>query len=75
MTRAEHIAWCKQRALFELEQPTAGNVANALASLLSDLQKHDETRDHPALLLAGGLMLLGQLNSAEEVRKFIEGTN
>lgn len=72
MTRAEHIAWCKQRALFELER---GSPANGLASLLSDLQKHDETRDHPALLLAGGLMLLGQLNSAEEVRKFIEGTN
>jgi len=41
-TRAEHLAWCKERALAYVEQ---GDLNNAFASLISDLRKHPETED------------------------------
>lgn len=41
--RATHIAWCKQRALIYCD---TGNHLDAFASLLSDLDKHEETRTH-----------------------------
>lgn len=44
MTRAEHIAWAKARALKYLDGPDP-DPANAIASIGSDLIKHDETRD------------------------------
>ena len=42
MTRSEHLAWCKTRAL---EYCKVGNIDDALASMLSDLGKHPETVD------------------------------
>lgn len=49
-TRAEHVRWCKQRARQEYEfyLPKEGEVAarsNAIASMISDLGKHEKTRD------------------------------
>ena len=44
-TRAEHLAWCKQRALAYVEQ---GDLNNAFASMISDLRKHPETEKHGA---------------------------
>ncbi len=40
-SRAEHLAFCKRRAL---EFVDAGDLPNALTSMLSDLEKHTETR-------------------------------
>jgi hypothetical protein len=37
LTRAEHLQWAKARALEYVE---AGDLANACASMLSDLSKH-----------------------------------
>jgi hypothetical protein len=49
MTRAEHIKWCKKRAHKEYEYYKTtdphGAIANAVASMLSDLGKHAETKD------------------------------
>lgn len=45
-TRAEHMAWAKERALAELEH---GSAANALASICSDMTKHPGTND-PVLI-------------------------
>ena len=42
MTRAEHLEWAKGRALAYLER---GEPDNALASILSDLSKHEETAE------------------------------
>jgi hypothetical protein len=70
MTRAEHIQWCKTRAL---EYVDSGDLAAALASLLSDLSKHDETCGHGAMELCVALSAGGLLGSQDEVRKFIEG--
>ena len=41
MTRDEHLAWVRERALEYLE---AGDPHSAIASLISDLGKHEETR-------------------------------
>lgn len=70
MTRAEHLAWCKQRAL---EYADLGDFAGAMASMGSDLNKHPETKGH----LGTELMMLeamnGHLNTPARIRKFIEG--
>lgn len=72
ITRSEHLAWCKQRAREYLDH---GDAQNALASMLSDLGKHPETKDHIGIHLGMGLMIAGQLNTAQQVRDFVEGFN
>lgn len=69
-TRAEHLEWCKQRALEYLD---TGQLSNAVASMGSDLTKHPET-DCPDVL-----MLLALRNvidgDTEAVRRWIKGFN
>lgn len=72
MTRDEHLTWCKQRAL---EYVDAGDTANALASIFSDLRKHEEAKDHPAIELGALMLFGGHLKTVSEMRKFIEGFN
>lgn len=69
-TEKEHLAWAKQRALELLDQ---GDRRKAFLSLLSDLRKHDGTKDHPMLTLGPQLFDGGHLDSSIEMRKFIEG--
>lgn len=72
MTREEHLAWAKERAL---EYCDAGELQNAFASMGSDLNKHDELRDHAGIVLGLQLMLIGNLSTPAEMRRFIEGFN
>lgn len=72
MTRAEHLQWCKDRAL---EYINNGDITNAYASICSDLTKHEETANHAGITLGMGLMITGKLDNVEEMRKFIEGFN
>lgn len=72
MTRAEHLAWCKQRAHEYLDR---GKVGDALGSMMSDLQKHPELEDHAGINLGAMLLLGGHLSEAGEVRRFIDGFN
>jgi len=69
-TREEHLAWCKTRAL---EYVDHGDLRQALTSMGSDLTKHDETKNHPAITIMVQLMLLGKLSSSDEVTRFING--
>ena len=71
-TRAEHMDWCKKRALEYVER---GDTTNAYASMASDLKKHPETADHPAIMLGMQLMMVGDLSTPDKMRKFIEGFN
>jgi hypothetical protein len=48
MTRDDHLAWCKQRAVEYLD---SGDLANALGSFKSDLGKHPETHPLAGLFL------------------------
>lgn len=70
-TRSDHMAWCKARALEYLP----GDPQQALASMMSDLQKHPETKDHAAIMLTMKLMISGLLSDAYAVRRHIEGFN
>lgn len=70
MTRAEHMAWAKQRALEELGR---GSGVDAMASMLSDLYKHTETERSAPI----GALIAITVNhrDPEAVRRFIEGFN
>lgn len=54
LTRDEHLAWCKRRAL---EYVDAGDLPHAVASMASDLKTHPDT-DNPAL---NGLVMIGMM--------------
>lgn len=71
-TRAEHLAWCKARALQYVD---AGDVENAFASMISDLNKHPDTEGHAGAELGLLLLLSGRLSSAQQMREFIERFN
>lgn len=79
VTRADHLKWCKERALRELEYYMANEpesaCRNAFASISSDLGKHPETEGHSAIMLGLMLMLGGQLSTPEKMRDFINGFN
>ena len=77
MTRAEHLEWCKQRAMEEFDcyaksEGIEAAVRNAKASMLSDLGKHPETADSQK---TAGMLLLLPMHTRKEVQSFIEGFN
>lgn len=72
MTRQEHVAWMKQRAL---EYVDRGDLSAALSSAISDMNKHPDTIAHPASILGVSLMVNGYLGTPEKMREFIEGIN
>lgn len=71
-TRAEHLAWCKARAL---EYVAAGDNEQAFASMASDLNKHPATEGHSAIQLGMMLMMGGHLSTPDKMRDFINGFN
>ena len=68
--RAEHLAWCKARALKYVD---ADDTQNAFASMVSDLRKHADTRDHAGAELGMMLMLSGLSSAPRDMREWIEG--
>lgn len=71
-TRQQHLEWCKRRALEYVER---GDIAEALASMTSDLTKHSDTVNHAGIQLGMMLMMGGNLSTQIEMRTFIEGFN
>ena len=71
-TRANHVAWAKERALEFVDQ---GNLIDAMNSITSDLRKHPQTAGHAATELMTRLMFSGHLNTPAKMRNFIEGIN
>ena len=72
MNRTEHLQWCKNRALVYVDN---NDLENAYASMVSDLNKHDETANHSVATLGISLMMCGHLSTPDKMRKFIEGFN
>ena len=72
MNRQEHLQWCKNRALEYLNH---NDIENAFNSFMSDMTKHTETAEHPALHLGLMLRMNGNISTSEEMRKWIEGFN
>jgi len=71
MTRSEHLTWCKQRAH---EYLAHGDVVNAVTSMLSDMNKHPETRLESGTLAMLGMVAI-QSGDEREARRFIDGFN
>lgn len=70
-TREEHIKWCKERAIFELDH--SGPI-EAITSMMSDLGKHHETNSEGLKMLC--LMQMRNRNqSRQAVIDFINGFN
>jgi hypothetical protein len=69
MTRDEHLEWCKRRAH---EYLAIGDIQNAVQSMMSDVQKHDGTKNVAPEVLALGfsVMLSGDRDQA---RRYIDG--
>ena len=67
-TRAEHLAWCKERAL---QYANAGDVAGAIASMGQDLETAESV--HVVYELMAPLAAIGNFDTPGELRKFIEG--
>jgi len=72
MNRQEHLEWCKKRAL---EYVDMGDMSQAFASMLSDLRKHPETENHPAMKMGAQMMFANLLTTSKEMREFINGFN
>lgn len=70
MNRAEHLQWCKERAIKFCDD---GNISEAILSFVSDMGKHEKTADHPALTMMFGMQMVGTLSTPEEVKHHIEG--
>ena len=73
MTRDEHLAWCKERAIREME--FTGDPKQGVVSMLSDLRKHPETAHHSGAQLGAMLLAGGHLDTDHAVRDFIKGFN
>jgi hypothetical protein len=72
MTRKDHLAWCKKRALECVERDS---MTEAYASFHSDMGKHDETKSHIALTMGPMMLIGGQLQTADQMTEWINGSN
>ncbi|WP_013324090.1 hypothetical protein [Gloeothece verrucosa] len=72
MNKTEHLNWAKERALEYLD---LNQLENAWLSFYSDLNKHEELRNHVGLQFGRQLKYAGFLNSVEEMKDFIKGFN
>jgi hypothetical protein len=70
MTRTEHVAWAKARALNVLE---TGTVEDAYASMVSDLRQHPDLVQHAGIALGMALLMAGHLGTKAKMRDHIEG--
>jgi hypothetical protein len=74
-TRQEHLQWCKDRAM---EYVNHGDLLQAVTSMMSDLDKHPDTKCKPGGALSMlGLMAAQQAQSGDRdgVVRYIQGFN
>lgn len=71
MTREEHLEWARKRALEYLNRDN--NPVEAMTSMMSDLTKHPELKNHVGLRIAP--MFYGAHKDPVIVRKWILGFN
>jgi hypothetical protein len=71
MTRDEHLAWAKRRALLYLDR---GDLKEAFTSMGSDLSKHPELAKIGEMMFPVG-MLYVMNRDARQLRSWIEGFN
>ncbi len=71
MDRNEHLEWAKERAVREASEN--GGV-EAWSSFVSDMQKHEELKEHIAIELGTMTLGMNHFNTVETI-KFIAGFN
>lgn len=71
MTRDEHLEWAKKDALKYWER---GELLEAVTVMLSDLDKHEELRNHPGLKIGAMWFLTPAMHHDRDfVHRFIVG--
>lgn len=75
MTRTEHLKWCKERAIAELDYygNNSEGFKNALVSMASDLGKHEGTRSEAMTTMC--VMMIPTMKTRQQVINFINGFN
>lgn len=71
-TRAEHLQWCKDRALEYVE---LGELETAIASMISDLKKHPATTIDHRIERALLIPILFHQTDKTAITKWIQGFN
>jgi hypothetical protein len=72
MDKAEHLQWCKDRAIEYVE---LGEYDHAMASMLHDLTKHPETHNAVGMKETMRILLAHPPLTEAKIRKWIEGFN
>lgn len=75
MTRAEHLAWAKARALAELSVGGDRGTSAAISSLIQDFQLHSELKEHDGPMFGFQQLVAGFIITPEQAKTFIEGLN
>ena len=73
MTRLEHLKWCRERAIQEMDyykDPT-----KAIVSMMSDLGKHPETNHESLKSLCMMMLMANQIKTRQDAIKFLSGFN
>lgn len=73
MTRAEHLKWCKERAIAEMDY--SGKPSAGIISMMSDIRKHPETNSEVLVALCGMQLLMKPNMTRQEAINFIDGFN
>ena len=73
MTREEHLKWCKERAIAEMD--FTKNPTHAIISMMSDLKKHPETNKESLISFCIMMLLRKQINTRQDVINFLNGFN
>lgn len=71
MTREEHLKWCRERAIQDMDyykDPTKG-----LISMASDLRKHPETNHESLTSLCLAQVIINPKITRQQVIDFIDG--
>ena len=72
MNRSDHLQFAKDRAIVICKD---GDITGGLTSMISDLESHEELRDHLAIKLCMTMMLGGHLKTESQAIEFINGFN
>ena len=73
MTRLEHLAWCKERAIAEMD--FTKKPIDGLVSMASDLRKHPETNKETLIQLTIMQGVMKPHITRQQVIDFIDGFN
>ena len=71
MNREKHLLWAKHRAVQIIE--SQNNPIDAFASFASDMNKHDELKNHDALKLGMIMCVDGRMKNPVVALDFING--